>query len=384
MAVYTPDEDAYVNFYAVPVLQQGPGHLPSLVNDYNRRPEMHAFPSPTRVGHLWLMVGTMLVLADTSVAAAAALSTVASVLILALIWVMGAAFLHPWVAAMALLFAVVSPMDLAMARRAWGDEPFALFALAVTWTFLLYARTPRRSRWAVACFALAGYAILVKETGLLLLGLATIGLAIVAGRLRGLRAAGLMLAGGGVTLLLTCAIWAFSVGGWEPLGAAFTRLGDASNVNEYMRKYQSGGPEYYARGLGRLQPAPMALGLLAAALVVSRIRFLRRPLWSDAGDMAFATLAYLVIVFIAVALVYPQKNLRFLSPTYAPLDLLAAGLLWGGLSHVRARVRSAVHRRIAAAMGLGLAALAAADHQRFVTYFVQRQVPDLATPWFTR
>ena len=63
--VYTPDEDAYVNFYAVPLLQQGLGHLPALVKDYNARPELHAFPSPTRVGQLWPMVATMLILRTT-------------------------------------------------------------------------------------------------------------------------------------------------------------------------------------------------------------------------------------------------------------------------------------------------------------------------------
>ncbi|HEY3216890.1 MAG TPA: glycosyltransferase family 39 protein [Candidatus Eisenbacteria bacterium] len=384
VAVYTPDEDAYANFYAAPLVQQGLGRLPALVNDYDARPEMHQFPSPTRVGHLWLMVATMLVLEDHSPRAGAALSTVASVLILVLIWVVGATFVHPWVAAMALLFAIVSPMDLAMARRAWGDELFACLALAATWAFLVYSSAPRRKRWAAACLGLAGYAILTKETGLLLLGLATIGLTVVAWRASGPRTAALLLAGGAITLVLTGAVWAAAVGGWEPLRAAFDRLTDASSVNEYMRKYQSGGPEYYVRGIGRLQPLPMALGVLAAVLVVLRVHTRLGLPRKDADNATWATLAYLVMAFTTVAVAYPQKNLRFLGPAYAPLDLLAAGLLWGGLSFARARVRPVLYRRSAVALGLGLVACAVADHHRFVTYFIERQIPDLATPWFTR
>src|SRR5262245_18158942 len=191
--VYTPDEDAYVNFYAVPLLQQGLGHLPALVKEYNARPEMHAFPSPTRVGQLWPMVATMIILSDDSPRAAAVLSAAASVAILIAIWILGASFFHPWVAAMALLFAIVSPMDLAMARRAWGDEPFALLTLLVTWTFMLHARAPRRRGWAIACLALAGYSILTKESGMLVLALATGGLVVVTWRASGARGALLVL-----------------------------------------------------------------------------------------------------------------------------------------------------------------------------------------------
>jgi 4-amino-4-deoxy-L-arabinose transferase-like glycosyltransferase len=264
--VYTPDEDAYVNFYAVPLLQQGLGHLPALVKDYNARPELHAFPSPTRVGQLWPMVATMLILSDDSPRAAAVLSATSSVAILIVVWLLGATFFHPWVAAMA-LFAVVSPMEPAMARRAWGDEPFAFLTLAVTWTFLLHARAPRRSGWAIACLALAGYSILTKESGMLVLALATPGLTVVAWRAAGPRGALVMLGAGALTLGIACGALALAVGGWEPLTAALHRLSDTSIVNRYMREYQSGGPEYYVRGLGLLQPVPVALGLLSALLI---------------------------------------------------------------------------------------------------------------------
>ena len=59
VVVYTPDEDAYANFYATPLYADGLGGLPKLVRDYETRPDMREFPSPTRVGHLWAMVLAM-------------------------------------------------------------------------------------------------------------------------------------------------------------------------------------------------------------------------------------------------------------------------------------------------------------------------------------
>jgi len=380
--VYTPDEDAYVNFYAVPLLQQGLGHLPALVKDYSARPELHAFPSPTRAGQLWPMVATMLILSDDSPRAAAVLSATASVAILVATWMIGAAFFPPWVAAIALLFAIVSPMDLAMARRAWGDEPFAFLTLAAAGTFMLHARAPHRHGWAIACLALAGYAILCKESGLLVLALATVGLTIVAWRTSGIRAALLALGAGAFTLIVACGVLALAVGGWGPLVAAFQRLSDTSNVNAYMREYQSGGPDYYVRGLALLQPLPMALGILAAAWIA--LRTLSRRGGANGGSgIGATTLAWLTLAFVVVALVYPQKNLRFLSPVYAPLDLLAASLVWTALSWVRSR-RPAMARGAAMALALILLGSALADHRRFERDFIERQIPDLATPWFTR
>ena len=57
--VYTPDEDAYADFYASRLFFHGLATWPQIVRDYEIRPEMHAFPSPTRIGHLAAIVGWM-------------------------------------------------------------------------------------------------------------------------------------------------------------------------------------------------------------------------------------------------------------------------------------------------------------------------------------
>jgi hypothetical protein len=149
-----------------------------------------------------------------------------------------------------------------------------------------------------------------------------------------------------------------------------------------MRTYQSGGPGYYARGLLALQPLPVALGLLGAVAVALRAPALRAALEAPRARVALATLAAFTLAFAALALAWPQKNLRFLSPIYAPLDLLAGAVVVAALRRVRARLPAPAFRFGVAVIAVALLGLALADQQRFVELFIRRGIPDLATPWF--
>ena len=380
VAVYTPDEDAYADFYATPIYDNGAGALPRLVREYNARPDMLQFPSPTRVGHLWVIVGFMNLLGRATIQNAAWASAAASFLILLLIARIGLRSLSPWATAIALLFAVVSPLDRAMARRVWGDELFALCALASLHAFIAWAAGARRARWWVLCLGLAGFSILVKETGLVVLGCATAGLVIVACRASGPRGAALALLAGAATLVVSVAVLAVACGGLEPLRATFARVAAASHSNDYMMKYQTGGPGYYARGLMLLQPVPMVLGLLGAVAVALRWPALRS---TPRAEKALVTLAAFTLAFVALALVWPQKNMRFLSPIYAPLDLLAGAVVVVALDAMRGRLPAPARRIGVALVAAALLAAAIADQQRFVELFIRRGIPDLATPWFT-
>ena len=386
VAVYTPDEDTYADFYAVRMYDHGLGELPKLVWDYNHAgPDALAYPSPTRVGHLWAIVGLMKLTRHPTLRTAAWVSCLASMLMLVLIARIGTRFLGPWTGAVALLFAAVSPPDLAMARRVWGDELVALCALGAAWAFLEHAAAPGRGFWAL-CMAFAGFAILVKETGLLLLALATIGLAMVAWRRADPRSGrwsgpALSLLSGAVTLVIAVWVLVTACGGLEPLRVTFARA-VAAEANPYMLKYQTGGPGYYALGLALLWPLPSARGVLAAAAAAWRSALPRLGAWLPRAGLAPATLGWFTIAFAITALAYPQKNLRFLSPIYAPLALLAAWLVSSLMTGLRSRLPSPAYRVAVALVAIGLLAAAVADHMRFVEYFVRRGIPDLAVPWF--
>lgn len=378
----TPDESAY-HTYAQLLYDRGPSVLPEIVREYRSKPEWRDFPSPTRVGHLWLHWAAMLVSFSPSTNAVASVSFAASVGLLLIVWRIAASFLAPWAAPVAMTFLAFSPLDLAITRRLWGDEPFAFAVAVMLWCFLEYARS-RRTFWAAAFFLSSIPALLIKETALFFLVLGTLGLM----WRRPVRQILVLAAAGVSTVATALAIQALACGGWQPVREAWAGAMGAGKPSEYMLKYQTGGWAYYARGLGILQPFEMALGFAAClAAVVAAIVALVRRKGSGLGEgwrwpKTLVVLGVMVVSFLTLALAYPQKNMRFLSPIYAPLFLMGGAAVYGLVERFGARVPSTVRPLLIGAVIAALLWLAANNHQRFVFWFIERAVPDLATPWF--
>jgi hypothetical protein len=95
-------------------------------------------------------------------------------------------------------------------------------------------------------------------------------------------------------------------------------------------------------------------------------------------------LAWFVIAYGFIACVYSQKNLRFLSPIYVPVFILAAALVRTAVAALRGRLSTRAFRGVLVTVAVALAVSAAADLGRFHHWFIMKEVPDLATPWFTR
>jgi hypothetical protein len=382
--VYTPDEDAYANFYASNLLFHGFSSWPEIVREYQRRPEMLQFPSPTRVGHLAAIVGWMQIRGSTSIRAAAEVSVIASCLGLVLVGAIAWEFIAPWAAPLAVGFAAVAPLDRALSRRVWGDSLVALLVLAMLYAFARHLRQPERRRWNLAVFALGAATVLVKESGLFFLALGTLGMVIFRPG-RGVARAGLgfNLAAAALALAVAVATLALASGGLAPLRATFARAAVAASSNAYMQEFQRGGPGYYVTGFARTQPVSMLLGFAAAVAALAAPGW-RRRLATPWARSTVVTFAVLVLAYAALAFVYPQKNLRFLSPLFAPLDLLAAWLVWTVLDSLRTRLPRRAFVTALVSTIILLAASAIFEQQRFVHYFIDHGVPDLATPWFTR
>ena len=379
--VHTPDEDTYANFYARPLEVHGLRYLSELNRRYDAQPSMHEFPRPTRIGYLIPMVGFLSVSDAPDLTAAATLSTAASVATLLLIYGVGT-MLDPWVAPIALLFAVVSPLDLAMSRRVWPDSLMGFCAMLLAWWLTRALAQPGRMRAGIAALAAGAYAVMVKETGLFLLGFATGALAIAAWRAGGSRGAIQWLAGGLAALILAAAATAFACGGIEPVRSAVAALRHGAPTNAYMREYQTGDLRYYARGLALLQPVPIALGLVGATLALKPLSSLFTVLRGRAVTPALATLGWMSLTVGAAIAVLPQKNMRFLSPVYPALDLLAAAVIVGGLRQASARLPRAAGIALFVMLAIGLLAAGYLDQARFVRYFITGGIADLATPWF--
>jgi len=375
----TPDE-LYYAYYAVH-LSNGEASFASLLQHYSATPAMwQETAPPTRLGYLWLAVGAIGLTGVGSPETLALLSLVSSVVGLFLVMAIALEIGGAPCAALAILLLASSPLDLAIARRGWQDATQAAVTLGVAWAFVGAVRRPPGWVARAVCLALAAYSMLIKETGMVILALAITGLAweawprsrrdaaisVLAGALAGLAAVATLLA----------------VGGVENVVGAYRLLFSSATMNDYMRRYQMGGPGLYVTGLLLTQPVTASLAVVGTALALARPRWLMAEGAADGARRALRGVAGFVLLYALVAAMYSQKNMRFLSPLFGLGCILAAALLLGAWARFAATL-VAPARRMGAAVGWVLLLVhAALDVMRFWQGFVVRQIPDLATRWF--
>jgi len=259
-----------------------------------------------------------------------------------------------------------------------------MFVLVLIHAYVRSVARPERPHWLIGFFLVGACAMTVKETAALVVGAGTIGLLVAAWKSEQRARSIAWVLGGGVVAACAAGAWVFVIaGGAEPMRKSFELWTLASVPNEYMRRYQMGGPGYYAVGLYILNAVPFALGLVAAVALAARARFMR-SCWANPQAVTLLTsLAWLVLAFGAVACIHSQKNMRFLSVIFVPVFILAAALVCASLAALKERIPRGGHRAVVLAVALALAVSAAADLVRFHQWFIIRGVPDLATPWFT-
>jgi hypothetical protein len=312
----------------------------------------------------------MVISGDRSVDAVAAVSLLASVLGLVILLLIARSVTRPEVAAIAVLVAAVSPLDLAIARRAWTDGVLAALVLTMAFACVRQSASPSR-RWPVL-FVLAGTpALLVKESSwpAYLAGACFLVWRARSGGPRPLA----VLAGCAVGMGLACAVLLAACGGFAEAMRLVSSARITNAPNDYMLRYQTGSPLYYLQGLWLLQP--LALLGLAGAIVAGF-----RPEWLSTRDArATRILAGFTLGFAALAAIYSQKNLRFLSPIMGPHALFAALMVGSAIEWVGSRwpVRRRLVTALATILILGLSGL---DVWRFHDLFDRRYVIDPATP----
>jgi hypothetical protein len=377
----SPDEQLWTEFGAG-ISRQGPAYVTHLVRAFNRDEDVE-YPWAQRAGYSCLVGLVMRASGDTTVHATEALSTGASLGAVAGTGAIALDLLDPWVAPITALFFAASPLDLALARRAWQDDVMALLTVLMLWSFLRHAARGRRAS-LVAFLALSAFALTIKESAVIPYGIGVLGLAWIAWR-RARRPAAVVaaLAWGALPALAAGAAIVAIAGGPGELRHVLELAREANAPDEYMRHYQSGGPGYYLVGLGLLQPVPFALGSVAMLLALARPAWLAPGPGRATGRASLVAIAALVAGFAAVAFAYSSKNMRFLSPIYGPVFLLAAALVHSLVGAVRSRVPRAAGIVLAAVAAVALAGSAALDLRRFDHYFNELQIQDLATPWFT-
>ncbi|MBI5210606.1 MAG: hypothetical protein HY927_11605 [Elusimicrobia bacterium] len=382
----TPDEKIYAQ-YARLLADEGLARgAQSACRRYLDEDWRWQLPPPTRLSYL--AAGALALRAGPAddEAALAGLSAVFSVLSVALAGWLAWRFVDPWAAAAAVWFMAQSPLELVIARRAWQEDFLGfLSALAFCWAAEVVAAPGRLAPYFLLA-ATGCLCALAKESGVFVLLLASASASWWVWRERRMASKGaLVLALGACGLAAALAVMAGAAGGWSPLAVLFGRVKDGMPLNRYAVLYQEAPWYSFIQGLWVLSPVPAVLMLAAIPLGL-----LERPLpgllrlaplsaWSAERRFVLRSLLFYAASFVFLA-AFPRymKNLRYLSPVYAPLYCLAGFSAWRVVAGLLRGAGKAGKVAIVSAAAVVLAWAAVRDHRQFRRAFIGRGVNDLS------
>src|SRR5207249_5259533 len=124
----TPDERVYMDF-ATKIAHSGVNGFRALMENYNLDKQQWGCPPPIRIGHIGLVAGVMKLSGTTAEQAAVSVSSAFSVLAFFIVALLGLRFFDRWAVLIGLALLSVSPLDLAISRRAWQDSVWGCVGL---------------------------------------------------------------------------------------------------------------------------------------------------------------------------------------------------------------------------------------------------------------
>ena len=366
--------------YATRVVAEPIAAPGELVRLYNSAPGNWIYPVPLRIGHYYLIAGIMKVFGASAEQAGVALSTSCSIVQLVMVALFGLRFFDRWTALTAVALLSVSPHDLAMARRVWGDGVSGCLAMVFFWLCAEIAVRPRARLLFLPLGICAALFLLIKETGGFFFGFCILGLLIQSKRQNQhwTRAAWIV-AGAGAAAVCSFAIMAWLCGGVPAAFETIRHNGESTPGNAYAVLYQNGPWYSFPLGLWILSPLTAfgcVVGLIALILPGDSLgRVLQ--LTETQRTMTWGLAGIILIVIVAATLPPDLKNLRYISFIVGPWHLMAAV----GLSYTLERIRNSLGSHAAVPV-IGLAIVLVffscwADYSRFRDIFVQRAVVDL-------
>jgi tetratricopeptide (TPR) repeat protein len=375
----SPDERIYTR-QANTVLKYGNRGIRTLAAEHIRDAETRLYPPPTRVGYIWMVAAAMQLSGRMDENAGAYLSCAASIGSLVIVAIIAVRFFPGWLPFFALLFFCVSPLELAIARRAWGDTLVGFFGLILFWMTSELA-TRRGKRVCYVLFALAGIAeIVIKESGPVIFALYSLALLSAMVRRRDWEN-GLATATTVLLSTLASVFWlAYSVGGFSVLVKILLDWFNANAQNLYALEYQSGPPYLMLQALWLFVPLTVVLCVIGLSILL--IQPLRKRCWalsgSTGGDsVAPATVS--MLAYAALPMFLPHwLNLRYWSPLFGVMCLLSGlgGWYFAAIFSQRLPPHWA---RAWCVIAIGLVILAArTDYTQFQKIIVQDAIPDLS------
>lgn len=330
VVLYSPADERHYTELTQTLVERGffAGY-PTIVDTQVRDAANHVLPPPLRWGYLALTTLGAHLRGASDPRGLAWLSTLAGILALPLAFAVGRRFVGVRAALLGTALCVVSPLQLAMGRRAMSDELFCAAALLALWTTLRALEpSPHARRRLVAALASWTFLLAVKETALLLEPALLI-LILLQRRIRDERPRLSDIALLIVPPIVYIAIFCFLARGIHPLWALLqthaTNMGGGND--DYSAAYQSGPPHRLLIDLFTIAPI---ICLLAVASWTWML---------DSTDRSARLLGVLTLAVVAAFCLAPAKNLRFIIAADPLLRLVAA---WPLATRARPRLAIAV------------------------------------------
>lgn len=374
------DETVYMA-YATTVAHSGIHGSRALVESYNRDKEQWLYPAPVRIGHIYLLAGMMKLFGLSAEQAAVPLSSSFSVLGFLLVALLGLRFFDRWAVLIGLALLSVSPIDLAIARRAWQDSVWGGVGIFLFYLCMEASVGSHPKFWRACFWVVAAYFLLIKESALVVYGLCTLWLmgsawvqerslakcfriAIMSASVAGASFAALAWCSGGVFQVVQAIQHAMQSREW----------------NEYVLQYQRGPWHSFFMGFWVTSPITTLLCIVGIAGVTcprnSRLAVL--TLDKRQRHVAWAMIYLILTVVFAATVFAASKNLRYVTVLFGPWCLLSGLGMVQLLALAKSNLTISGYRFAvcAAVIGLGLTCLT--DYRRFERVFVRYALDDLA------
>ena len=376
----SPDERIYTD-QAIAISQYGSEGMSYLIKTYNANKEFWIYPPPTRIGYLLPLATLMKISSNMTEEVGSYLSCLFSIISLLLLIILGFKFFNRWITLYALILMCVSPMSLAIARRAWQDSMMGCLGLFLVYLSCEITRAPRKLFLYIIFIVVGSYSILVKESGLLIYGLCTIWLLwTLVFREKSPLKGSLLATFSIIGLFISITCLSYSVGGIRILLEVWRHVKEAIPTNAYAIQYQTGPWYYILQGFWIISPVNAILCVVGitkiclfnkqkkkSALVLSKNR-----------DVLFG-IAFFMLAFTAATMFLPYvQNLRYVSVLFVPFYLVSGLGLWSIVAFIKTKINKSSFSIIAVTVILAGIVVAMNDYRNFEKIFIKKGVVDLS------
>jgi hypothetical protein len=380
VASRSPDEEVYIH-YATRVAGSGIEGGRALVQEYNREASLWIYPSPIRVGYIYLVAAVMKLSGATADQAAVSISSVFSIGAFVLAALLGLRFFDRWSVLVGLALLSVSPIELAIARRAWQDSVWGCIGLLLFYLCLEASVSMRPKTWRICFWAVGVYYLTIKGSALVVYGLCTLWLVGSAWLQEGsLRKCFYMVIVSALIGATSFAALAWCSGGAFSVMETIQHSTLGRGWNQYGHQFQNG--PWYWFFLGFLELSPITILLCVAGIAMMILPKGTGVVGHDPGmrqrHAAWAIIYLIFTLLTAATAPADLKNLRYVTILVGPCCLLSGLAVVYLLAFAKVKLPLWGYHFAGCAVALGLSLTCLTDYRRFERIFVRNGLNDLA------